>query len=84
MVSPAASPPWLTAHDAEIEALVCKMTLAEKAGQMTQPDIKAIKEPSEISRLFLGSVLSGGSSDPKTGNGLTLKGKMKISPDLSK
>lgn len=71
MVSPAASPPWLTAHDAEIGVLVGKMTLAEKAGQMTQPDIKAITEPADISRLFLGSVLSGGSSDPKTGNGLT-------------
>ena len=66
----AASPSWLTARDAEIKALVSKMTLAEKAGQMTQPDIRAIKDPSDIERLFLGSILSGGSSDPKTGNGL--------------
>ena len=35
----AASPSWLTAHDAEIQQLVGKMTLAEKAGQMTQPDL---------------------------------------------
>ena len=43
LVSPtlavAASPAWLTAHDAEIKALVGRMTLAEKVGQMTQPNI---------------------------------------------
>ncbi|MEY3898069.1 MAG: hypothetical protein RLZZ214_3590, partial [Verrucomicrobiota bacterium] len=66
----AASPAWLTAHDAKIKALVGKMTLAEKAGQMTQPDIGSIKDLSDIRTLFLGSVLSGGSSDPKNGNTL--------------
>ena len=66
----AASPTWLTAHDAEIKVLVGKMTLAEKAGQMTQPDIGSIKDLSDIKTLFLGSVLSGGSSDPKSGNSL--------------
>jgi beta-glucosidase len=37
---------------------------------MTQPDISALKDPSDIENLFLGSLLSGGSSDPKTGNGV--------------
>jgi len=46
------------------------MTLAEKVGQMTQPDVKVLKDCSEIAAYALGSVLSGGSSDPKTGNGL--------------
>lgn len=64
----AASPAWLTAHDAEAKALVARMTLAEKAGQMTQPNSAAIKDLNDIERLALGSVLSGGSSDPKTGN----------------
>jgi beta-glucosidase len=63
-----ASPAWLTANDDEVRALVARMTLAEKVGQMTQPDTGAIKDPADIRRLFLGSVLSGGSSDPKTGN----------------
>ena len=67
----AASPAWLTAHDAEIKAIVAGMTLAEKAGQMTQPNIAAIKDLTDIERLGLGSVLSGGSSDPKTGNRMT-------------
>ncbi len=66
----AASPAWLTANDKEIKALVGRMTLEEKAGQMTQPNILAIKDVSDIENLFLGSILSGGSSDPKTGNAL--------------
>jgi beta-glucosidase len=66
----AASPSWLTAHDAEIKLLVERMTLAEKAGQMTQPDSGAIKDLSDIQSLALGSVLSGGSTDPASGNTL--------------
>ncbi len=66
----AASPSWLTANDAEIKRLVESMTLAEKVGQMTQPNVAAVKDPSDIGKLFIGSILSGGSSDPKTGNGL--------------
>lgn len=66
----AASPAWLTAHDAEIRAIVADMTLAEKAGQMTQPNSAAIKDLADIEKFHLGSVLSGGSSDPKTGNRL--------------
>ena len=66
----AASPAWLTAHDAEILPLVARMTLAEKVGQMTQPDASALKDPSEITTYALGSVLSGGSTDPVSGNTL--------------
>ncbi len=64
----AASPSWLTAHDGEIRDLVAKMTLAEKVGQMTQPDLGAVKDFTDIENLFLGSMLSGGTSDPKSGN----------------
>jgi beta-glucosidase len=64
----AASPAWLTAHDAEIKALVARMTLAEKAGQMTQPNSETLLDPADVRTLALGSVLSGGSSDPKAGN----------------
>jgi len=67
----AASPAWLTAHDVEIKELISRMTLEEKAGQMTQPDLSAIKDFSVIEKLSLGSILSGGSSDPKSGNHLT-------------
>ena len=37
---------------------------------MIQANQRDLKDPSDIERYFLGSVLSGGSSDPKTGNGL--------------
>lgn len=70
-ISAAASPAWLTAHDTEIKALVERMTLQEKVGQMTQPDLGSIKDLSDIQTLFLGSVLSGGGSDPKSGNTLS-------------
>lgn len=66
----AASPDWLCARDAEVRELLSRMTLAEKVGQMTQPDLRAIKDFSDIENLGLGSILSGGSSDPKGGNSM--------------
>jgi beta-glucosidase len=44
------------------------MTLAEKVGQMTQADHTGIKDPADVARLFLGSVLNGGDADPAAGN----------------
>ncbi len=47
------------------QALVGQMTLEEKIGQMTQVDSDALKgRNSDVQKYFLGSVLSGGSSDP--------------------
>jgi beta-glucosidase len=56
----------LLAFDAQAKALVAKMTLAEKIGQMTQPDQLFVKDRADIEKYFFGSVLSGGDSDPKT------------------
>jgi beta-glucosidase len=56
----------LLAFDAQARALLAKMTLAEKVGQMTQPDQLFIKDRADIEKYFFGSVLSGGDSDPKT------------------
>jgi len=47
---------------------VASMTLAEKIGQMTQADQQFLTSPSEVTELQLGSVLSGGNSDPQAGN----------------
>ncbi len=44
------------------------MTLDEKIGQMVQVDSKALKGTTDVQKYFLGSVLSGGSSDPPDGN----------------
>jgi len=46
------------------------MTLEEKIGQMTQADQEHIRNLADIENLFLGSILSGGQSDPKEGNSL--------------
>jgi beta-glucosidase len=58
----------LSSFDAKAKALLGQMTLDEKIGQMTQPDQMFLKDPSDIETYFLGSVLSGGDSDPKAGN----------------
>jgi beta-glucosidase len=47
-----------------VELLLTRMTLEEKIGQMTQADSCALKDKSLIQKYCLGSVLSGGSSDP--------------------
>ena len=56
----------LKAFDAQVAPIVAKMTLEEKVGQMTQPDHEYIKDPADVAALFVGSVLSGGGSDPRT------------------
>src|SRR6185369_4988140 len=64
------SPRSFKAFDPRARALLAQMTLEEKVGQMVQANQASLKDISEVEKLFLGSVLSGGSSDPKTGNGL--------------
>ncbi|HLP75702.1 MAG TPA: glycoside hydrolase family 3 protein [Candidatus Paceibacterota bacterium] len=50
--------------ESDADALLGKMTLAEKIGQMVQVDTDALRDKSHIQKYFLGSVLSGGGSDP--------------------
>lgn len=54
-------------RDAQIEArvaqIVAGMTLAQKVGQMTQPEIQFIT-PEQVRQYYIGSVLNGGSSWP--------------------
>lgn len=56
----------LAAFDAQVRPVLASMTLDEKIGQMTQPDQEFLKDPSDVATLFVGSVLSGGNSDPVT------------------
>ena len=51
------------AQEAAIRAIVARMTLAEKIGQMTQAEIRAIT-PDEVRQYAIGSVLNGGGSWP--------------------
>src|ERR1700691_1532621 len=66
----ASEPKKLSSFDPRVNALLEKMTLEEKVGQMTQPDQSFLKSDSDIVKYHLGSLLSGGDSDPKEGNSL--------------
>ncbi|MBD3374749.1 carbohydrate-binding protein [candidate division KSB1 bacterium] len=54
--------------DTRVGDLLSRMTLEEKVGQMTQADHEAVDNVEDIKTYFLGSVLSGGGSDPAAGN----------------
>ncbi len=54
--------------DSRADRLLSQMTLDEKIGQMMQVDSGALTDKADVKKYFLGSVLSGGSSDPATGN----------------
>ena len=60
----AATEPDDAAAAARAEDLLKAMTLGEKIGQMTQADLKAVKDKADIAKYALGSMLSGGDSDP--------------------
>src|SRR3984957_10647197 len=68
--TPVSQPVKLSSFDPQVTALLGKMTLDEKIGQMTQPDQMFLKSDADIDKYYLGSVLSGGDSDPKEGNSL--------------
>ncbi|MDH7604308.1 MAG: glycoside hydrolase family 3 N-terminal domain-containing protein, partial [Melioribacter sp.] len=51
----------------KVDALLSKMTLDEKIGQMIQVDRSAvINNPQDIKNYYIGSILSGGGSAPET------------------
>jgi beta-glucosidase len=49
--------------ESQIAQIVAGMTLAQKIGQMTQPEIQNIT-PAEVTQYYIGSVLNGGGSWP--------------------
>jgi len=49
--------------ETKVADLLSKMTLAEKIGQMTQPEKGSVR-PGDVAALGLGSVLSGGGGNP--------------------
>jgi beta-glucosidase len=49
--------------EARIGKMVAEMSLEQKIGQMTQPEIKSIT-PAEVTKYYIGSVLNGGGSWP--------------------
>ena len=51
-------------RDEFVQGLVEEMTLDEKVGQMTQVDKRMLDSENDIAKYFLGSLLSGGGSEP--------------------
>ncbi|MCD2519332.1 exo 1,3/1,4-beta-D-glucan glucohydrolase [Massilia sp. G4R7] len=51
------------ALEQRVREIVSKMTVAQKVGQITQPEIKSAT-PEDVKRYYLGSVLNGGGSWP--------------------
>ena len=67
----AAEPKSFSSYDAQVQPLLDQMTLEEKVGQMTQPELGHLQgHPEDIEKYHVGSVLSGGGSDPESGNSL--------------
>lgn len=60
------------AIEARIARLLAGMTLAQKIGQMTQPEIKTIT-PEEVRTYHIGSVLNGGGSWPAMNKHATVR-----------
>ncbi|MEJ7804484.1 MAG: glycoside hydrolase family 3 N-terminal domain-containing protein, partial [Telluria sp.] len=49
--------------EAQVKSIVAGMTLPQKIGQMTQPEIKSVT-PDQVRQFYIGSVLNGGGSWP--------------------
>ncbi len=67
---PPSAPKPLSLFNSQAKKLLARLSLEEKVGQMTQPDQMYLKELDDIEKYHLGSLLSGGDSDPKSGNDL--------------
>ena len=60
------------AMEQRIAAIVAGMTLEQKVGQMTQPDVRWIT-PAEVSQYYIGSVLNGGGAWPQNNKRATVR-----------
>jgi beta-glucosidase len=74
----AASP---AVDEARICAIVAGMTLEQKVGQMTQPDIRSVT-PDDVRRYYIGSVLNGGGAWPGMKKQASVEDWLKLSDDF--
>ena len=51
------------ALESRVRSIVAGMTLEQKVGQMTQPDIRSVT-PGDVRRYYIGSILNGGGAWP--------------------
>ena len=70
LAAASAKPRKLSDYDSQVRPLLSSMSLEQKVGQMSQPDQLFLQSLDDIEKYHLGSMLSGGDSDPKSGNDL--------------
>jgi beta-glucosidase len=61
------------AQEAQIATIVKGMTLEQKVGQITQPNIAALQSADDVKKYYLGSVLNGGGAWPNNNKKATAK-----------
>ncbi len=67
--------------EARIRAIVAGMTLEQKIGQMTQPDIRSVT-PEEVRQYYIGSVLNGGGAWPSMNKHASVGDWLKLADDF--
>jgi beta-glucosidase len=73
--------PAPAADEARIRQIVDGMTLEQKIGQMTQPDIRSVT-PDEVRTYYIGSVLNGGGAWPGNKQRASVDEWLKLSDDF--
>lgn len=67
--------------ETRVRAIVAGMTLEQKIGQMTQPDIRSVT-PDDVRRHYIGSVLNGGGAWPGMNKHAGVADWLKLSDDF--
>ena len=73
-----ANGPLNATQEARIARIVAGMTLEQKIGQMTQPEIRWIT-PDEVRQYYIGTILNGGGSWPQMNKHAALSDWTKLS-----
>ncbi len=71
------------AIEKRISAIVAGMTLEQKVGQMTQPEIRSIT-PEQVRQYYIGSILNGGGSWPQMNKHAAVADWAKLADDFSR
>jgi beta-glucosidase len=69
------------ALEARVQAIVAGMTLEQKIGQMTQPDIRSVT-PDDVRKYYIGSILNGGGAWPSMNMHSSVADWLKLSDEF--
>jgi beta-glucosidase len=69
------------AVEAQVQEILAGMTLEQKVGQMTQPDIRSVT-PEEVRRYYIGSILNGGGAWPGMNKHASVDDWLRLSDDF--